>query len=315
MTKYVVTGGAGFIGSNITKELVRRGQKVKVIDGAEQIKKNLILADICQKVEFMPGDITDLAFLKKAFKGADYILHQAAIASVIGSIEDPLTTNKTNIEGTLNVLIAARDNHIKRVVIASSSAIYGNNPKPIKTEGLPPDPLSPYALSKLTTEFYARIFDQLYNLETVCLRYFNVFGPGQNPHSQYAAVIPAFITRMINHEPPVIYGDGTQGRDFISVKDVARANILAATRASISGQIFNIGTGKSVSLNQLVDMINKILKTKIKPIYKKARPGDIKHSRANITRAQTIMGFKPKISIQEGLKEAIQWYQEAAKKN
>jgi len=306
MAQYVVTGGAGFIGSHIIQELVRRRQKVKVIDRPEQAKN---LAGIKSKINFIAGDIQDAKLLQKEFKGADFVLHQAALCSVAGSIDDPLSSNDTNITGTLNVLLAARDNKIKRVVFASSSAVYGNNPSPLKKEEMAVQPLSPYALSKVADELYARVFFELYGLETVGLRYFNVFGPGQNPNGPYAAAVPKFLQAMLSGEQPVIYGNGEQSRDFIYVKNVVEANLLAITAPKAAGKVFNVAGGKSVSLNKLMAMINQILKTKINPVYEKPRPGDILHSAADISLAKKFLKYQPRINFLTGLKETITWYQ------
>lgn len=309
MAKYIVTGGAGFIGSHIATELVKRGHQVKVIDNLTTGKLGNI-TNIKNKIKFVEGDIIDLKMLQKEFKGIDIVIHQAALCSVVGSIDDPLSSNNTNITGTLNVLLAARDNKVKRVVFASSSAVYGNNPAPVKKEEMGSQPLSPYALSKITDEFYAWIFLELYGLETVGLRYFNVFGPRQDPNGPYAAAVPKFLQAILRGERPVIFGNGNQSRDFVYVQNVVEANLLAATTPKVGGKVFNIAGGKSYDLNQLIKMINNILKTEIKPIYQKARPGDILHSAANISLAKRFLKYQPIIQFKEGLRETIQWHQE-----
>lgn len=302
MAKYLVTGGAGFIGSHIVKELVKRGQKVKIID-CKDTQNNL--AEIKKKIELAIGDIADLKFLQQEFKGVDIVIHQAAG----GLIDDSSSSHKANIKGILNVLLAARDNKVKRVVFASSSAVYGNNSAPSKKEDMALLPSSSYALSKVIDEYYARIFFELYGLETVGLRYFNVYGPGQDPNGLYASVVPKFILAMLRGKRPTIYGGGDQSRDFIYVQNVVEANLLAATRPHIGGEVFNIAGGKSYNLNQLVAELNKILGKVAKPIYRPGRPGDIKHSRADIKKAKKMLGYKPVIGFEEGLKKTADWYQ------
>jgi nucleoside-diphosphate-sugar epimerase len=304
---YIVTGGSGFIGSNIVIELVRRKKKVKVIDNLSTGNRQN-LDSVADKIKFVEGSITDLDLLQKEFQGATYILHQAALPSVPRSVADPLASNETNITGSLNVLIAARDNGIKRVVYAGSSSSYGNAEVEYKSEDLPSDPLSPYALTKYTAEIYCQLFYSLYKLETVTLRYFNVFGRHQNPDSQYAAVIPKFITSMLKGESPVIMGDGEQSRDFTYVGNNVEANILAATSDKGAGDVINIACGESTTLNELVAMINTELGTHISPVYQGQRPGDVKHSKADITKAQNILGYKPLMTFEEGLKETVAWY-------
>ncbi len=307
MAKYIVTGGAGFIGSNIVRELVRRGESVKVIDNLSTGHREN-LEDLMDKIEFVKADIGDLEALQKEFKGADYVLHQAALCSVPRSIDNPINSNDANVAGTLNVLTAARDNKIKRVVYASSSSVYGDITTPAKIEEERGKILSPYALTKLAGEIYCQLFYELYGLETVVLRYFNVFGPSQDPESQYAAVIPLFIKAALNNESPVIFGDGVQSRDFTYVANNVEANILAATRPGIAGEVFNIACNTSISLNELVAEINHILGKNIKPVFKPRRSGDIKHSKADITKAKTLMGYEPKVSFREGLKKTVRWY-------
>ena len=314
MAKYIVTGGAGFIGSNIVKELVRKGHKVKVIDNLSTGKiKNL--KDVDRKIKFVKGNICNLQVLQKEFRGFDYVLHQAALVSVPRSIANPIRTNRNNIDGTLNVLAAARDQKIKRVVYASSSSVYGDIETEFKTEGATGKLLSPYALTKFAGEVYCQMFYKIYGLETIILRYFNVFGPNQDPNSQYAAVIPKFIKLMIAGKRPTIYGDGNQSRDFTFVNNNVLANILAAKTSKGAGEIFNIACGESFSLNQLVQLINQELKTNIKPIYTKNQPGDIKHSKANIKKAKKTIGFQPKVYFNKGLRETIQWYTRQKKIN
>jgi nucleoside-diphosphate-sugar epimerase len=307
MSNFVVTGGAGFIGSNIVEELLKQGHRVKVIDNLSTgYEKNL--DSMKEKVEFVQGDITDLELLKKEFAGFDYVLHQAALCSVPRSVNDPIKSNVSNTDGTLNVLVAARDSGIKRVVYASSSSVYGEAAAEYKVETLPISPLSPYALTKYAAERYTQLFYKIYGLETVCLRYFNVFGPKQDPNSEYSAVIPLFINLMLKGESPVILGDGEQSRDFTYVANNVQANILAATMKTGAGEVMNIACGASTTLNELVRLINVELGTDIKPIYKESRTGDIKHSKANIDKAKELIGYEPKINFEDGLKETIKWY-------
>ncbi len=307
MSKFVVTGGAGFIGSNIVEELLNQGHQVKVIDNLSTgFAKNL--AEFKDKIEFVEGDIQDLDLLQKEFAGFDYVLHQAALCSVPRSVNDPIKSNQSNIDGTLNVLVAARDNKIKRLVYASSSSVYGEATAEYKVETLPISPLSPYALTKYAAERYTQLFYKLYGLETVCLRYFNVFGPKQDPASQYSAVIPLFIDKILKGESPVILGDGEQSRDFTYVANNVSANILAATAVGGAGEVMNVACGTSTTLNELVRLINEELGTDVKPEYQEARVGDIKHSKADVNKAKELIGYEPKISFEKGLKETIQWY-------
>jgi UDP-glucose 4-epimerase len=301
----VVTGGAGFIGSHIAEELVLRGYRTRVIDDLSSGKlENVQHLSNKSNFEFVKGSINDLALLQKVFFEADYIFHHAALTSISLSIDNPSQTNEVNTTGTLNVLIAARDNKIKKLVYASSSSVYGDNPMLPKTEDMIPNPLSPYAVAKLAGEYYCDVFRSVYRLTTVSLRYFNVYGPRQNPNHQYSAVIPKFIKAVKEEKPPVIFGNGKQTRDFVYVKDVVRANILAA-ESDCTG-VFNIGGGENLSLNQLLGLILKQTgKENIKPIYESERIGDIKDSLANIDKAQ-IFGFKPECSINRGLQETIE---------
>jgi len=308
MARYLVTGGVGFIGSHIVEELLKRGEEVRIIDNLSTGKIDNI-KDFLSEVEFLEADLRDINKVREAVEGVDYILHQAAIPSVPRSIIDPISSNSANVDGTLNLLIAAKEAKIKRVVIASSSSVYGDSQILPKSEELTPNPLSPYAVTKLVEELYARVFYQIYRLETVSLRYFNVFGPRQDPTSQYAAVIPRFITRMLRGEPPVIFGDGEQSRDFTYVKNVVEANLLASISDKVGhGEVINIACGESITLNQLVDRIDEILGTNIKPIYTEPRPGDVRHSLASINRAKELLGYTVKVSFLDGLKETINWY-------
>jgi UDP-glucose 4-epimerase len=302
--KYIVTGGAGFIGTHIVEALAE-SHEVVVIDNFSSGKPSTINR-FGDNVNVILGSVTDLPLLTDTFKGADGIFHLAAIASVARSVEDPVSTHETNLTGTLNVLLAARDCGVKKVVFSSSSAVYGNEPTLPKRENMPPAPLSPYAVSKLAGEYYCNVFSDLFSLKTVSLRYFNVFGPRQDPHSEYAAVIAKFITRMLNNQPPLIYGDGKQTRDFIYVKDVVQANIQAMQ--SCATGTFNIGSGQSIDLNTLAGVLAKIMNFNIPPIYDKPRSGDICHSVSDSQSAKKAFGFKPCYSLKKGLTDTIGWF-------
>ena len=310
MSRYLVTGGAGFIGSNIVKELVSRGEKVTVIDDLST--GNIAnITPYLDQIEFVEGSITNLDLLKKLLKDVDYVLHQAAIPSVARSVEDPIRSNEANVTGTLTLLTAVRDAKIKSFVYASSSSVYGNTEQLPKNEDMNPQPLSPYAVSKLTGEYYVRVFASLYNINAISLRYFNVFGPHQNPQSQYAAVIPKFITGMLRGERPVIYGDGEQSRDFTFIDNVVHANILAATKLQNgAGRIMNIACGARYTLNTLVEYLNEILNTELSPEHTESAPGDVKHSQADISRAREYVGYTPQVSLKDGLEKTALWYKE-----
>lgn len=308
MAKFLITGGAGFIGSNIAEELIKRGEKVRIIDNFSTGKKENI-EEFKDKIELIEGDLRDINDLKKAVEGVDYVLHQAALSSVPRSIKDPLSSNINNIDGTLNLLVVAKEVGVKRVVIASSSSVYGDTQVLPKTEDMMPNPLSPYAVTKYVEELYGKVFHNIYGLETVSLRYFNVFGPKQDPDSPYAAVIPRFITKILKGESPVIFGDGEQTRDFTYVSNVVEANILAAISENVGrGEVVNIACGESISLNQLVKKINEILETNVKPLYDKPRIGDVRHSLASIEKAKNLLGYRVSVKFEEGLKKTIDWY-------
>ena len=304
---YLVTGGAGFIGYNIVEELLRRGENVRVLDNFSTGKREN-LAQFLDKIELIEGDIRSYHIVREAVVGVDVILHEAALPSVPRSIRDPITSNDVNVGGTLNILDAAKDAKVKRVVFASSSSVYGDNPELPKHEGMIPNPLSPYAVSKLTGEKYCSVFSRIYGLETVALRYFNVFGPRQDPTSQYSAVIPRFITAILNDQQPVVYGDGEQSRDFTFVANVIEANVLAATTSNVSGIAMNCACHDRISLNQLITSINTILKKNIQPIYQTSRTGDIKHSFASIALAEEKILYQPKVKFIDGLLKTIEWY-------
>ena len=307
MSKVVVTGGAGFIGSNLAEELVEQGNNVIIVDDLSTGKVSNINPILQNgKTDFINGNITSLPLLQEAFSGADYVFHQAAIPSVPRSVKDPEASNNANINGTLNVLIAARDNNVKKVVYASSSSVYGDTPTLPKTEDMVPNPLSPYAVTKLTGELYCQVFNDIYGLKTVCLRYFNVFGPRQDPHSAYAAVIPLFINLVLEGKSPVIFGDGEQTRDFSYVRDVVKANIQAAESQATG--IYNLGSSQRITINELVNLILELAKKPdIKAVYQEPRPGDIVHSLSDISKAKAAFGYNPAYSFKQGLEETFNY--------
>lgn len=309
----VVTGGAGFIGSNLAQRLLELGERVRIVDnfltgGRENVAG--LLDRYPEDLELIEGDIRDIGLLRRAFAGARRVYHQAALPSVQRSVEDPVLSNDINISGTLNVLVAAREAGVARVIYASSSSVYGDSPTLPKSESMPARPISPYGLTKLVGEEYCRLFYSLYGLETVSLRYFNVFGPRQDPKSEYAAVIPRFISRMLSGQPPIIYGDGEQTRDFTFVENVVEANLLASRVPAAAGECFNIACGEQQSLNQLAAILNELLGTSYAPIYTDPRPGDIRHSLADINKARRLLDYSPAIGLREGLKRSIDWYRE-----
>jgi UDP-glucose 4-epimerase len=307
MPLYLVTGGAGFIGSNIVEELVKRGEKVRVLDNFSTGKwENLV--PFLNHIEIIEGDIRSYHIVKEAVDDVDFILHQAALPSVPRSIKDPVTTNEVNVGGTLNILHAALDAKVKRVVFASSSSIYGDSPILPKKEDMPPNPLSPYAVSKLAGEKYCQVFSRIYGLHTVSLRYFNVFGPKQNPDSQYSAVIPKFIKAVIKNESPVIYGDGNQSRDFTFVENVVNANLLAVQNEFPNGLVLNCACHEQISINILVSHLCKYMNTDVSPNYQEFRPGDVIHSFADISLIKKTINYKPIIFFDRGLKKTIDWY-------
>lgn len=303
--RVVITGGAGFIGSNLAHPLFEENEVIVIDNLLTGRYENL--SDIADKIRFVKDDLINIAMLKREFESADYVFHQAALPSVQRSVEDPVTSNRNNIDGTLNVLVAARDCGVKKVVFASSSSVYGDTPTLPKREDMKPNPKSPYAITKLACEYYSRVFSEVYGLKTVSLRYFNVFGPRQDPNSQYAAVIPLFITRILNKKSPIIFGDGTQTRDFTFVKDVVQANILAAE--SQTEGVFNIACGRQITLNDLADQIMKAVGIKMEKVYENPRTGDIKDSLADISSAREMLGYEPKFDLNSGLLETIRWFQ------
>lgn len=304
--KAVVTGGAGFIGSHLAELLAERGHHVIILDDLSSGKKaNVELLLKKTNVEFILGSITNLPMLQQLCKSVDFVFHQAAIPSVPKSVENPLASHEVNITGTLNVLLAARDSGAKKVIFASSCAVYGDTSTVPVREVMVPNPNSPYAVTKLAGEHYCEAFRRIYGLHSVCLRYFNVYGPRQDPNSQYAAAIPKFISRALDGNPPIIFGDGEQTRDFVFVKDVAEANIIAA-QSDVFG-LFNIGSGTGISINKLTHLITKLVGNKLEPIHQEARAGDIKHSRADISKAKAL-GYKPKHDLEDGLGATVKWF-------
>jgi len=307
MKKVIVTGGAGFIGSHLSEELVNQGYQVDILDNLFTGRMENIHSFVSKSnVALTKGNILDLPFLQRFLQGAEFVFHQAAITSVPYSIRDPEKTHIVNISGTFNILVAAREQGVKKVIYASSAAVYGDTPNIPHKEAMIPNPKSPYAVTKLTGEYYCKVFQQVYNVPSVCLRYFNVYGPRQNPDSEYAAVIPKFITSITKGQPPTIYGDGEQTRDFTYVKDVVEANILAAESDEIG--IFNISNGESTTINELAKLCIKLLgKDGISPVYEESKSGDIKDSLADISKAKAF-GYSPKYSLEEGLRETIVSY-------
>lgn len=309
MSRYLVTGGAGFIGSHLAEEVVKRGEVVRVLDNFLTGKRENI-AHLLDKIELVEGDIRDFEVCQRAVDGMDFVLHQAALTSVPRSVEDPLLANEINIRGTLNLLLASKEAKVKKFILASSSSVYGDDPHFPKKENNEGKPLSPYAVTKRVGEMYCQVFSLIYGVSTVILRYFNIFGPRQDPFSQYAAAIPIFISRMLRGERPMIFGDGEQSRDFTYVANVVQANILAVKAQAVSGEIFNIACGKKTTINSLTEKINKLLRKKITPLYTDLRPGDIRHSFADISKARKILKYEPVVSFEEGLKETIRSFSE-----
>lgn len=314
MNKYLVTGGAGFIGSNIVRKILEQGNFVRVVDNFSTGRKGNIKEFLGNlNFELMEGDLADLEVAKKSVKDMDFVLHQAAIPSVQRSVEDPLRSNNANINGTLNILLASRDEKIKRFVYAASSSAYGDSSRLPKKEDMPAMPISPYALTKYVGERYCQIFWKLYGLPTICLRYFNVFGPNQDPNSQYSAVIPKFIQALLKKERPIIYGTGEQSRDFTFVDNVVDINLLSVKTENGSGEVFNVGCGDQINLNQLLEMLRGLLGVDIKADYREARLGDVLHTKADISKAKKILGYSPKVGIKEGMIKTIDWYKANAK--
>ena len=306
MASYLVTGGAGFIGSHLTEALVQRGERVRVADsfitGKRENLKHI------SGVELVEGDLADFAVAQRAVAGVDYVLHQAAIPSVPRSVKDPITSNRANIDASLNVLVAARDAGVRRVVYAGSSSAYGNQPTLPKVETMGTAPLSPYALQKLVAEQYCQMFTQLYGLETVTIRYFNVFGPRQDPSSPYSGVISLFIKALVEGKPPTIYGDGEHTRDFTYVANVVDGVLKACQAPAASGEVINVATGGRVSLNQLFRALQDLTGATVEPIYAEPRAGDVKDSQADIGKARRLLGYEPSVTFEQGLAQTVAWY-------
>ena len=309
MANYLVTGGAGFIGSHLSEELVRRGHRVRVADSLITGKRANL--DHISGVEFLEGDLADMPFAQQAVEGMHYVLHQAAIPSVPRSVKDPITSNRANVDATLNVLVAARDAGVKRLVFAGSSSAYGNTPTLPKHEGMPDSPLSPYALQKVVGEQYLQMFTKLYGLETVTIRYFNVFGPRQDPSSPYSGVISVFATALLENRPATIYGDGGQTRDFTYVANVVDGVLRACEADGASGEVINVATGGRISLNELYHTMKKLVGATVDPVYVDTRAGDVRDSQADISKARRILGYEPVVSFEEGLRRTVEWYRTA----
>jgi len=309
---YLVTGGAGFIGSHICERLLRDGHAVRVLDDFSNGKEQN-LEGLAGDIEVLRGSVVDRNLVADAVKGTYVVFHEAALGSVPRSVADPLTTHESNITGTLNVLLAARDLGTRRVVFASSSSVYGETPVLPKHEDMKPEPLSPYALSKLSAEQYCGVFRRVYGFETVALRYFNIFGPRQDPESQYAAVIPKFVTAILSGRRPVIFGDGLQSRDFTYVDNVVEANLLASEAEAAAGKFFNVACGGRYTLLDLLSKIKEALKSDIEPVHESPRPGDVRDSQASIDAAKSVLGYKVSVDFEEGLRRTVEWYRDSAR--
>jgi nucleoside-diphosphate-sugar epimerase len=306
MAHYLVTGGAGFIGSHLTEELVRRGHRVRVADSLITGKRSNIAH--LKEVEFLEGDLADLDFAQRAAVDCEYVLHQAAIPSVPRSVKDPISSNRANVDATVNMLVAARDASVRRLVFAGSSSAYGNTPTLPKHERMPTAPLSPYALQKVIGEQYLQMFTRLYGLETVTIRYFNVFGPRQDPSSPYSGVISVFATALLQNRPPTIFGNGEQTRDFTYVANVVDGVLRACEAPKANGQIINVATGGRISLNQLFETMKRLVGATVDPVYAETRAGDVSDSQADIALAREILGYEPTVSFEDGLERTVDWY-------
>lgn len=306
MALYLVTGGAGFIGSHTVEELIRRGESVRVLDDLSTGKK-ANLASVLDKVDFREGDIRNLEAIRPLFAGVDYVIHFAAASSVLRSIKEPVETTQVNLMGTLHVLVAARDAHVKRMVMAATGAIYGDNPILPRVETQMPDPLSPYAIVKLAGEYFGQVFNRLFGLEFVALRYFNIFGPRQNPLSQYSGVLSKFIRAYLTGQTPTIHGTGEQSRDFTYVANVVDATLRACRAPNAPGKVINVGTGRGSTLNQAISLLNQIVGVQVTPHHDPPRVGDFMHSTADITQARTLLGYEPLVTFEEGLRRTVEW--------
>ena len=310
MAHYLVTGGAGFIGSHLAEDLVRRGHRVRVADSLITGKRSNL--DHIPGIEFLEGDLADLEFARRSVDGCEYVLHQAAIPSVPRSVKDPIASNRANVDATLNVLVASRDGGVRRVVFAGSSSAYGNTPTLPKHEDMPTNPLSPYALQKVVGEQYLQMFTRLYGLETVSIRYFNVFGPRQDPSSPYSGVISVFATALLEHRPATIYGDGEQTRDFTYVANVVDGVLRACEAPQASGEVINVATGGRISLNALFRTMRELVGAGVEPVHLDSRPGDVRDSQADIRKAKRLLGYEPIVSFEDGLARTIAWYKMTA---
>jgi nucleoside-diphosphate-sugar epimerase len=306
MPHYLVTGGAGFIGSHLVEELVRRGEQVRVVDSLVTGKRSNL--EHLRAIEFIEADLADPAAARRAVAGVDFVLHQAAIPSVQRSVEDPVSSNRANVDASLNVLVAARDEGVRRVVYAGSSSAYGNTPTLPKVETMPAAPLSPYALQKLVAEQYCQMFTALYGLQTVTIRYFNVFGPRQDPSSPYSGVISLFIRAVCDKRRPTIYGDGEQTRDFTYVSNVVDGVLRACEASDASGEVINVATGNRISLNQLFQAIKRLADSDVEPVYTEPRAGDVRDSQADIDKARRLLGYRPTVDFETGLEQTLAWY-------
>ena len=309
MARFLITGGAGFIGSNLARRLVSQGEQVVILDDFSTGKQEN-LEDIRSSVDVIKGDICDIDVVRKATEGCDYVLHHAAVVSVVRSVEDPIRSNAVNVDGTLNCLVAARDAGVKRFIYAASSSAYGDSPTLPKREDMKPEPMSPYGVSKLVGEMYCKVFNDVFGLETVSLRYFNIFGPYQDPHSQYAAVIPIFITRLLRGMQPVVYGDGNQSRDFTYIDNAVEANLAAIDSPHAPGKVINVACGKRFTLNELIEKLWDLTETRLEPIYTDPRPGDVRHSQGDITIASQVLGYRPSVTFEEGLRRTVAWFRQ-----
>jgi UDP-glucose 4-epimerase len=311
MPKYLITGGAGFIGSNLARKLTAQGADVVILDNFSTGKVEN-LEDLKDKVRVVEGDICDIDVVRDATEGADYVLHHAAVVSVPRSVKDPLRTNEVNVDGTLNCLLAARDAGVERFVFAASSSAYGDSEELPKHEDMPSKPLSPYGVAKLVGEMYCKVFNDVYGLQTVSLRYFNIFGPFQDPASEYAAVVPIFITSLLAGKSPLVYGDGEQTRDFTFIDNAVQANLLALTSDKAPGSVINVACGARFTLNRLIKDLKVLLGSSVDAEYTDPRTGDIKHSLGDITTARDLLGYEPEVSFEEGLKRTVDWFKARA---
>jgi UDP-glucose 4-epimerase len=311
MSVSLVTGGAGFIGSHLVRGLLAQGESVRVLDDfSSGFRHNL--EEIASRIELLEGDIRERTVVQRALTGVETVYHLAARASVPRSVAEPLPSNEINVDGTLNLLVAAKEAGVRRFVYSASSAAYGETPTLPKVESMPPQPMSPYAVSKLAGEYYCSCFARVYGLMTISLRYFNVFGPRQDPTSQYAAAIPAFVSRMIRGQRPIVFGDGEQSRDFCHVDNVVQANLLAGRAERLSGEVVNIACGERITINRVIALINEKLGTRLAPDYQPRRPGDVLHSLAGLEGARRVLGYEPRVRFAEGLERSLSWYRQGA---